>query len=81
MTPRERQVELAKVVAGLDKAVRGREVAALLVVALRHDGQVTHGAVLTAGQFPEMLRTAGEILRRVGVEIVGEKAGSGGGDG
>lgn len=77
MTPRERQVELSKVVAGIEKAVRNREVAALFVVGLRHDGQVTHGTVVTGREYGRLVEVTAEVLRRVGAEVVQQTKGEG----
>lgn len=79
MSPRERQVELAKVVAGITKAVNAREIKALVVVGLRHDGQMMHGTVVTGAEYPDVLRATGEVLRRVGVEVVRQQGGETGG--
>lgn len=75
MNPRERQVELAKVIAGIEKAVRNREIAALLVVGLRHDGQVTHGTVCDGGDFNRLVGTTGEVLRKGAAQLQPTKNG------
>jgi hypothetical protein len=69
MTPRERQVELSKVVAGIEKSIRNREVKALLVVALRHDGKVDHGTVVMGSEFLTLVGSVATVLQKVGGQL------------
>jgi hypothetical protein len=65
MTNRQRQVELGKIVAHLERAIRHREVKALLTVAVRHDGQFDYGAVVESSDVGRMIVIAGEACRKI----------------
>lgn len=74
MTNRERQVELSKIVGRLEKAVRQRDVRALVVVALRHDGQYEHGTVVTGEDVGKLIATVGHALKGVVAELERQQA-------